>query len=284
VPFLVCSTLPYTKYDFERALYGIKKAGYSYVGLGITHAGMPLLTEGTDADTAAGLAEKCKTNGLEPVCMFAPRLHNMDDVSAVCRVLNLAKAAGLRYIIAAGVWGYQKWPDKPFSQSEMAEKTTMWVAAMKQVAAYAAELGLIYALKPHTGNTATSAQIIKTLQDIGSPSVRACADPGNLRFYEGIDAAADTEKLIPYLAAFVAKDHRGGRTDNDFPPPGEGEIDFVRIFKALAQTGYHGPVIVERVNGDGSTPLDPAEIDSRLTRAKANLLAMAKEAGFKMRA
>ncbi|HHW10321.1 MAG TPA: sugar phosphate isomerase/epimerase [Firmicutes bacterium] len=281
--FLVCSTLPYGKYDFERALQGIKKAGYSYVGLGISHAGTPLLTADTKKEKAAQLAEKCKKYSLEPVCMFAPRLVTKDDVAAACQVLDLAREVGLHYIISAGVWGYKKWPDEPFSAEEMAEKAVPWVGAMKEVAAHAGGLGLTYALKPHTGNTATAAQIKATLDAVDSPAVRACADPGNLRFYEGIDAEADTEALLPYLAAFVAKDHRGNRADADFPPPGEGDIDFVRLFKSLANAGYEGPVIVERVDGDGSTPLDPPELDARVALARENLLAMAKEAGLPMR-
>lgn len=277
---LSCFTLPYRHVSIDRALEGIRKAGFRHVGFGLQHDGV--LIPGDDPSPALlkSLLRRFDSHGLQPDVMFLREVSGLEAVPAVCRRLEVARELGVKYLVATGPWGYRRWPDEPFSAQEYLPRHRDFVASMRQVARHAEEIGVTIVLKPHTGSTATAPILLGTLEEIGSPAVMACADPGNVRFYEGISAEEDLEGLGGCIACFVAKDHRGARANADFPVPGEGEVDFERAFRFCASMGFAGPVIVERVDGTVRESIDPVEIDRRLAHAYQNLQAIARRAGL----
>src|SRR6516164_8687183 len=72
---IACMTLPYSRFTLNRALEGIKGAGYSYVAWGTTHnengKNVPVLARDATPEQAKELARKCRDMGLEPVMMFS---------------------------------------------------------------------------------------------------------------------------------------------------------------------------------------------------------------------
>src|SRR5437588_6865482 len=70
-----CMTLPYSSVPVGRALEGIQKAGYRYVGWGVNHresgGSRRMLAEDAAPTEAAKLAARCRDMGLTPVMMFA---------------------------------------------------------------------------------------------------------------------------------------------------------------------------------------------------------------------
>src|SRR5262245_59770290 len=73
---IACMTLPYSAFPLERALSGIRQAGYNFVAWGVNHReadGRPSPTLAVNAPPAdaARLAERCRGMGLEPVMMFS---------------------------------------------------------------------------------------------------------------------------------------------------------------------------------------------------------------------
>src|SRR5215475_3817075 len=73
---VACMTLPYTPFPFERALDGIRNAGYRHVAWGHTHrdangTSRQLLAVEDAPGEAARLAARCRNMGLEPVMMFS---------------------------------------------------------------------------------------------------------------------------------------------------------------------------------------------------------------------
>lgn len=278
---LVAMTLPYARESMERALTGIAKAGYRYVGFGLNHAGTPVPSkDATDAELDA-LAELFDRHGLIPYVMFAgadPAAPG--GIESYCRRLDIAKRLSVPYVIGAGTWGYRTFPDVPYTEEELAEAHAKFVQGIKRVAAHAERIGVRIALKPHTGNTATAAILLKTIADIGSPVVEPFYDPGNVQFYEGIDAATDMELIMGNMPLICAKDHRGPRANRDFPLPGEGDVDYKRIFAHLRKMNFDGAVTVERVDGADTGPIPADELDARMQRARQNLIELARGAGF----
>ena len=67
---IACMTLPYSGFSFERALAGIKRAGYRYVAWGIRHTESgqqaPLLPTDASPAKARVLGKRCRDLGLEP--------------------------------------------------------------------------------------------------------------------------------------------------------------------------------------------------------------------------
>src|SRR5688500_16132405 len=72
---IACMTLPYSRFTLNRALEGIKGAGYTFVAWGATHnedgKNVPVLARDAAPEKAKELAKKCRDMGLEPVMMFS---------------------------------------------------------------------------------------------------------------------------------------------------------------------------------------------------------------------
>src|SRR5262249_53333765 len=73
---VACMTLPYSAFPLERALKGIRAAGYKYVAWGNAHKeeggkSVPVMPAEAPPGKAAELAKKCRDMGLEPLLMFA---------------------------------------------------------------------------------------------------------------------------------------------------------------------------------------------------------------------
>lgn len=278
MPDLVCLTLPYANYPFERALEGIAAAGFRYIGFGLPHAGVPFPQEQTPAE-AERIRALCERYGLRVSLLYGAQVMR-EDVTQLCRRVDFARTVGATLLQWVGTWGYVRFPDQPISDEEWAASHRAFVERIRPVAEHAAAGGITITLKPHTGNTATGPILANTLREIGLPALRACYDPGNVRFYEGIAPEEDIHNVLRETVALVLKDHRGPRAHAEFPVPGEGDVDFVRMLLDLRQTGFNGPVIVERVDGDDRGAIPAEELDERIRRAYANVQRMVREAGF----
>src|SRR5262249_33222406 len=106
---IACMTLPYSQFPLERALTGIKSAGYQYVAWGTSHKEggqdkpRPVLPADAPPEKAKELAKRCRDLGLEPLMMFSgvsPDAANGVEVLKK-RVLQAA-AAGLPQVLTFG--------------------------------------------------------------------------------------------------------------------------------------------------------------------------------------
>jgi len=127
--------------------------------------------------------------------------------------------------------------------------------------------GVTILLKPHGGIAGTGMDLALLVERLGSPAVRVCYDPGNVRYYEGVRPEPDLPGVADLVRAVCIKDHRGGRANVDFPTPGDGEIDHVAIFRALDAVQFSGPCLIERIDGLST----PEETDRELARGRVYL-------------
>src|SRR5437763_16229582 len=72
---IACMTLPYSRFPLERALKGIKGAGYRYVAWGTSHReggkSVPVMPGDAGPERARQLGKQCRDMGLAPVLMFS---------------------------------------------------------------------------------------------------------------------------------------------------------------------------------------------------------------------
>jgi sugar phosphate isomerase/epimerase len=273
--------LPYHAHPFERALEGIARAGYRYVGFGTKHQGAPVPDEG-DKEEGKRLQALFRQYGLEPVVLFAHSQFHPDlPIERAVRMLEIAHELNIPEVNTLSFWGYRRFPDEPLPQEEYDALNERYVARYRELAGIAEKLGVTITIKPHTGNSATGPILLDTLRRIGSPFVKACYDPGNVGYYEGLDPEDDFPAVAAETVSFVAKEQgTRGKACYDFSVPGEGAYDFLAMFKLMRVHGFDGPVIVEKLDRDGK-PLDVEEIDRRAERARQNLERLLAEAGFK---
>src|SRR4051794_40354988 len=106
---IACMTLPYNQYSLQRALEGIKSAGFEYVAWGTTHreAGdskpVPVIPADAPPTKAKELADRCRGMGLAPVLMFSgiyPEAPN--GVEVLTNRLKQAAAAKIPHVLTFG--------------------------------------------------------------------------------------------------------------------------------------------------------------------------------------
>src|SRR5436309_3266023 len=73
---IACMTLPYSAFPLERALTGLKEAGYRYVAWGTAHRGLdgkaaPVIPDDAPPERAKELGQRCRDLGLEPLMLFS---------------------------------------------------------------------------------------------------------------------------------------------------------------------------------------------------------------------
>ena len=128
-------------------------------------------------------------------------------------------------------------------------------------------------LEIHGDLMASGARTVRLLERIGRDSVKVNYDTGNVWHYAGVRAEDDLPLIVERLAHVHLKDTRGGVGVWDFPPLGEGDVDFGRILAILRNAGYGGPLSVElEFQGEPWPPL--AEVTEAMRRSREHLLAL----------
>jgi sugar phosphate isomerase/epimerase len=100
----------------------------------------------------------------------------------------------------------------------------------------------------------TPITLLRAIEDIGSPRVGVNFDPANLLMYGKANPQDAMDILGRYVRGFHAK-------DGDYPssprqlgpekPLGEGRVNFPLLIRKLRETGYDGPLTIEReIEGD----------------------------------
>jgi sugar phosphate isomerase/epimerase len=121
---------------------------------------------------------------------------------------------------------------------------------------------------------ASGARTLPLLERIGRDSVKVNYDTGNVWHYAGVRAEDDLPLIVAHVAHVHLKDVRGGVGVWDFPPLGEGTVDFGRILAILRDAGYTGPLSVElEFQGEPWPPLD--EVTDALRRSREYLATLA---------
>lgn len=231
-------TLPYSVFPLQRALTGIKAAGYDYVAWGVNHkeadgTAKPAMAVHAKAAEAAQLAGRCRGMGLEPVMMFSTvNLEAPNALDAHLRRIDQAAAAKIPFLLTFG--------------KTSGGEYQAFVENLKRMAPAAAKAGVMVVIKQHGGNTATGADCAKIIQEVAQENVKICYDAGNVLDYENRDPIADIQTCWPDIRAFNIKDHRNTPKDEDCGP-GFGEIDHYKLFAPVMRTGLTIPLTFENI-------------------------------------
>ncbi|MFN7926085.1 MAG: TIM barrel protein [Bryobacteraceae bacterium] len=231
-------TLTYAQFPFARALNGIRRAGFQYVAWGHTHMDAngkraTLLDWRDPVAKAREISKMSRDEGLTPVMMFSTvNLEAAEAAEAHARRIDQAAEAGIPFVLT-------------FGKTERGAYENA-IRTLKQAGPLARKAGLTVVVKQHGGNTATGADILKILGDVGDTGVKMCYDAGNVLDYESKDPIADIQTCWQEIRAFCVKDHRDHPKDQDCGP-GYGEIDHYKLFAPVMRTGLTMPLAFENV-------------------------------------
>ena len=256
-------TLAYNQFPLQRALEGIKAAGYSHIAWGTTHKeeggqNVPVMAADAAPAKAKELAQKCRDRGLEPVMMFSGIYpENAQAVEGLTARILQAAAAGIPQVLT-------------FGHTEGGNRE-LWIERFKKLGPIAKDHNVLLVVKQHGGTTGTGEACAEIIRSVDHPNVMVNYDAGNVMDYLDLDPIADIEKCAEEIRSFCIKDHRNWPQDQDCGP-GYGEIDHYRLLAPVAFTRLTMPLAYENV----FAPLVPrpttAEgIDAQARRAREYL-------------
>ena len=251
---VACMTLSYSQFSLQRALTGIKAAGYQHVTWGTTHLDKggvetPILGGDAAADRARELGKRCRDLGLEPLMMFSGIYPEADEALNVLRRRILqAKAGGVPQVLT---FGHTRGGNRK-----------LWVERFKQLGPMARDRGVTIVVKQHGGETGTGAACAAIVREVNDAGIKVNYDAGNVMDYLDVDPIPDLRTCVEEVRSFCIKDHRNTPRDEDCGP-GFGEIDHYKLLGLVAFTGRTIPLCCENV----FAPLLPrpgsaAEIDA----------------------
>lgn len=256
---IACMTLPYSRFPLERALTGIKAAGYRYVAWGTTHREgtqqAPVLAPNASPDRAKELGQRCRDLGLEPLMMFSGIYPEAPDAPAVLNArIRQAAAAGIPQVLT---FGHTRGGNRK-----------LWVERFKQLGPVARDHGVTIVIKQHGGETGTGASCAAIVREVDDEGVMINYDAGNVMDYLDVDPIPDIKTCADMIRSLCIKDHRNFPKDQDCGP-GFGVIDHYRLLHTVAFTGRPLPLCCENISAPVlPAPDDPEGIDALARRAR----------------
>jgi L-ribulose-5-phosphate 3-epimerase len=275
---LVCGTVTYRQQSLERALEGIAKSGFGAIELScISGYCDHLYPERMTVGEMDALGKRVERFGLRIASIAGhidlawplmgkradipqfPQLVPGADIAHEGFVLlrsriDLADRLGVGIVnTGIGVTSDQKEVERFYSEFDA-------------LLGYAEKRNIKIGLESHAGLTETAVATLGLCNKLGRSNVGLNYDAANVRFYTGLDPVVDLESCERELRGRIVhvhiKDHRGGKGNWDFPPLGEGEVNFKRLAAIFQRVGYQGPFSLEiQFHGPGTTDPTPEFID-----------------------
>ena len=257
---IACMTLPYSRFPLERALQGIKAAGYRYVAWGTSHQeepgkSVPVMPPDAPPEKARQLAQRCRDLGLEPLMMFStiyPEAPN--GLEVLTNRIKQAAAAGIGQVLT---FGHTKGGNRQ-----------LWIERFKKLGPIAQDHGVMIVVKQHGGTTGTGEACAEIIREVNHPNIMVNYDAGNVMDYLDVDPIPDIRKCAAEVRSFCIKDHRNWPRDEDCGP-GLGEIDHYRLLDPVAFTGLKMPLCCENISAPLlPPPREPQRVDWLARRAR----------------
>ena len=259
---IACMTLPYSGFALQRALTGLRGAGYRYVAWGTTHQEdgkrVPVLAADASADQARALAARCRDLGLEPVMMFS--MIYPEDKRGLEVLRQRLVQAGAARVPQVLTFGHTRGGNHQ-----------LWIERFKQLAPVAQDNNVLLVVKQHGGETGTGAACAKITREVNHAHIKVNYDAGNVMDYLAgkVNPLTDLAACADEVRSFCIKDHRM------FPPPhqdcgpGLGEIDHYRLLHQVAFTGRTIPLCCENIFAPRvPRPAKPDGVDALARRAR----------------
>ncbi|MGE0756448.1 MAG: sugar phosphate isomerase/epimerase family protein [Pirellulaceae bacterium] len=257
---IACMTLPYAAFPLQRALSGIRDAGYRFVAWGTQHREangerVPVLAPDASLDAARSLAQRCRDLGLEPLMMFSTIYPEADDgLKVLTQRLRQAGAARVPQVLTFG--------------HTAGGNRQRWLERFRQLGPIARDEGVVLVVKQHGGETGTGEACAEIIREVDDPGVRVNYDAGNVMDYLNVDPIPDIQKCADVVHSFCIKDHRNWPRDEDCGP-GWGEIDHYRLLHTVLGAGRPLPLCCENISAPlVARPADPAGVDLLARRAR----------------
>lgn len=187
-----------------------------------------------DTEYLTKLKNECDKYGVKSLLIMVDGEGNLADTSVAAR--NKAVENHYKWVKAAKFLGCNTIRVNAGGRGTMGQMQAAAIDALGKLSAYAADYGINVVVENHGGNSSYGKWLAEIMKSVNRPNCGTLPDLGN--FYE-YDRYQGVKDLMPYAKGVSGKTH-------DFDAEGnESQIDYARMMKIVADSGYKGYIDVE---------------------------------------
>lgn len=237
--------------SFPRMFDDTARAGYSGFEMSIDESDRRLERLLWDGGKRREVRQQAEHAGvrIQSLCFSAQRKYAMGSADPAIaqrsmelmeRCIHLCSDMGIRTLQVAGY--------DVFYEDETPETMKRYVENLHRSTIWAEQLGVLLAIEPVENGVIDVAGALEIVDQIASPFLAVYPDNANM-ISLGIDPVP---QFLLGKGRFPQMHIRDGRFGvYTGIPMGEGEADFLALFKAIDQIDYHGPITIEMWYQDG---------------------------------
>mgnify|MGYP000852646263 FL=1 len=187
-----------------------------------------------DMEYLTNLKNECEKYGVKSLIIMVDGEGSLADTSLAAR--NKAIENHYKWVKAAKFLGCHSIRVNAAGRGTMGQTQAAAIDGLGRLAEYAAGHGINVIAENHGGNSSYGKWLAEIMKCINKPNCGTLPDLGN--FYE-YDRYRGVQELMPFAKGVSGKTH-------DFDENGnETQIDYVRMMKIIADSGYKGYIDVE---------------------------------------
>jgi len=187
-----------------------------------------------DTEYLTKLKNECDKYGVKSLLIMVDGEGNLADTSLAAR--TKAVENHYKWIKAAKFLGCHSIRVNAGGRGTMGQMQAAAIDGLGRLSDYAADYGINVIVENHGGNSSIGRWLAEVMKCVNKPNCGTLPDLGN--FYE-YDRYRGMTELMPFAKGVSAKTH-------DFDENGnETRIDYVKMMKIIADSGYKGYIDVE---------------------------------------
>lgn len=233
-------------FSWPEKLEAAKEAGFDYMEISVDESDERLARlDWTDAQIDELRAVSEKTGIWFPsMCLSGHRRYpfGSKDLAVRAKAMEIMEKA-IDLCVKLGVHIIQLATYDVYYEPADEETEKLFTEGMRQAVAMASRAGVILAMEiMDTQFVGNIVRAYRYLRKIPSPYFKIYPDIGNLSNFS-MDVGAELELGLPETVAIHIKETKPGIFKS--VPFGEGQVEFVKIFRKLREIRYHGMFLIE---------------------------------------
>ena len=190
--------------------------------------------KGEDTQYLTSLKDSCTKYGVKSLLIMVDGEGNLADTSAAVR--QKAVENHYKWVKAAKFLGCHSIRVNAAGRGTMGQMQAAAIDGLGKLAEYAAGFGINIIVENHGGNSSIGRWLVEIMKAVNKPNTGVLPDFGN--FYE-YDRYIGVKEMMPFAKGVSGKTH-------DFDQDGnETQIDYAKMMKIVADSGYKGYIDVE---------------------------------------
>jgi sugar phosphate isomerase/epimerase len=187
-----------------------------------------------DMEYLTQLKKECEKYGVKSLLIMVDGEGNLADTSLAAR--NKAIENHYKWVKAAKFLGCHSIRVNAGGRGTMGQMQAAAIDALSRLSAYAADFGINVIVENHGGNSSIAKWLVEIMKAVNKPNCGTLPDLGN--FYE-YDRYKGVTEMMPFAKGVSGKTH-------DFDENGnETQIDYAKMMKIIADSGFKGYIDVE---------------------------------------